>query len=151
MGNYADWGDVAGRYPKIASVAGGEELQESFIAGTEAIINSYLAKQFTTPLTGKPPLLTDITIDMVYAKAMVHKDKASETIWERAMAILQNILAGEVLLVDSDGAAVSTLGGAVWSSTEDYFDSFSMLGALYDHVDPDLIDDLKSERDIDNG
>jgi len=147
MGNYADWEDVAGRYQKISTVVDSQELQASYLAGVEAIMNSYLAKQFTIPVSDKPPLLTDIAIDLAYAKIMVHKDQSAQKIWDRAMAILKNILAGDVLLIDTDGSTIPTLGSVAWSTTKDYHDSFSMLG-IDDRIDPDLIDDLASERDM---
>lgn len=145
MGDYTTWEGVVGRYPKVASVGDSQELQDSYIEGVEAIMNAYLAKQFTVPIAGSPALLQDIAIDLTYAKVMVHKDKAAKDIWDRAMELLQGILMNDVLLVDGDGDTISTLGQAVWSTTEDYHDTFSMLG-IDDRVDEDLLEDLASER-----
>lgn len=145
MGNYCDWADVAGRYPKIGTVVGDNEIQTSYIAGVEAIMDAHLARQFTAPISGKPPLLTEIAIDLTYAKIMIHSDKASGKLHEAAMKLLEQITDSTILLVDSDGQAVAALGQAVWGEAEDYNHTFSMLRED-DVIDPDLLDDLADAR-----
>jgi phage gp36-like protein len=145
MGNYANWDDVVGRYPKVASVGDSAELQESYIAGVEAVMNSHLAKQFTVPIADEPALLKDVCIDLTYAKIMVHKDKAAQDIYDKAMEILKNLADGMLLLLDANGDTISTLGLAAWSTTKDYHDTFTMLG-IDDRIDEDLLEDLASER-----
>lgn len=146
MSDYANWDDVVGRYPKTDNVADSVEMATSYIEGVESIMNSYLAKVFTVPLTGEPPLLKDICIDLVYSKIAFHKDKAAGGLRVQAIEMLKQIVEGEMLVVDSSGVIIETVGHGIWSSTQDYFDAFSMLGSPDDRIDPDLLDDLADER-----
>ena len=146
MGNYCDWGDVVARYPQASKGVDAPEMGTSFITGVEAVMDSFLVKVFTTPVTGSPPLLKTICIDLVYAKIIFNKDKASNKLREESVAMLKAIVEGDALLVDSDGEVIAALGGVVWSTTENFFDAFSMLGADQDLIDPDLREDLIDER-----
>jgi phage gp36-like protein len=146
MGNYANWDDVTARYPKAATKVDADEMQESYIAGAEAIMNGYLAKQFTTPVTGEPPLLEDICVDLTYCKIAFNQDKGVPKLKEAAMQLLKDICAGAILLTDADGAEVTSVGQAAWSSDEDYHRTHSDLGPDQDFVDPDRLNDLVSER-----
>ena len=146
MGNYANWDDVTARYPKVETKVDAEEMQDSYIAGVEGIMDSFLAKQFTTPVTGEPPLLEDICVDLTYCKIAFNQDKGVPKLKESAMGLLKMLSTGEILLIDSAGAAVSSNGQAVRSSEEDYHRTHSDLGPMEDFVDPDRLDDLVSER-----
>ena len=118
MGDYADWEDVTNRYIKSGNFADSDEMQDSYIAGVEGYMNGFLAKQFTTPLSGKPPLLQDICVDLVYAKIAHNKDKGVPAIRASAIKALEQIVMGDILLTDTNGATIASLGGAVWSSTK---------------------------------
>jgi phage gp36-like protein len=146
MGDYADWSDVTARYPKSATKVDAEEMQDSYISGAEGVMNAYLAKQFTTPLSGKPPLLEDICVDLTYCKLAFNQDKGVPKLREAAMELLKDIADGKILLTDATGAVVSSVGAAAWSSDEDYHRTHSDLGPMEDLVDPDRLDDQVSER-----
>ena len=146
MGNYADWGDVVARYPKASTKVDAEEMQDSYIAGVEGIMNSYLSKQYTTPIAGKPPLLEDIAVDLTYCKIAFNQDKGVPELKKDTMQLLKDIMSGELSLTDSDGELVTMLGGAVWSSEETYLPTHTDMGPLDDRIDPNRLDDLASER-----
>ena len=146
MGNYANWDDVVNRYPKDNKVADAPEMSDSYITGVEASMDSYLGKVFTVPLTGEPPLLKDICIDLVHCKIAFNREKGIPDLKKAAIDLLMKIVNSEILLLDSSGTAISTTGQAVWSTTEDYDDAFSMLGTPEDLVDPDLLEDLANDR-----
>lgn len=146
MGDYANWEDVTGRFPSVHKISDAVEMSDSYITGIEAIMNSYLAKVFTTPISDKPPLLTDICVDLVYSKIAVNKDKASGKVKDAAIELLKSIINSEVILLDSSGVAIDVLGHAVWGSQEDYHYSFSMLDPIENLIDPDLLDDEASDR-----
>ena len=146
MGNYADWEDVTSRYPKVNDVADADELQASYVEGVEAWMDSYLAKQFTTPVSGTPPLLKDICIDLVYCKVAFNREKGIPKLKEDTLMILKDICSNAILMSDSDGTVITSNGQAVWSTTEDYDATFSMLGPLNDLIDPDLLEDLINDR-----
>jgi len=146
MGDYADWDDVAARYPKVSTKVDAIEMQDSYIAGAEGIMNAYLAKQFTTPITGEPPLLEDICVDLTYCKIAFNQDKGIPVLKSSAMQLLKDIVAGEILLTDAAGAVVAAAGGVAWSSEGTYNKTHSDLGPLDDLVDPDRLTDLASDR-----
>jgi len=146
MGNYANWDDVTARYPKVATKVDAEEMQDSYISGAEGIMNAYLAKQFTTPVTGEPPLLEDICVDLTYCKIAFNQDKGVPKLKESAMSLLKDICSGAILLTDADGVIVASEGQVVWSSEQNYNPTHSDLGPDQDFVDPDRLDDLASDR-----
>ena len=146
MGNYCDWADVVAQYPQASKGADAPEMGDSFITGVEAVMDSFLTKVFTTPVTDSPPLLKTICIDLVYAKIAFNKDKGVTKLREETIGMLKALVEGTVLLLDSSGTVIDSAGPAVWSTTQDYFDSFSMLGGDRDLVDPDLLEDLVDDR-----
>lgn len=146
MGDYATWEHVIDRYPKADARADSDEMQDSYINGVEALMNSFLAKQFTTPVTGSPPLLESICVDLVYCKLAFNRDKGVPKLEEKTLNLLKEICEGNLLLTDSNGEQIASVGLAVWSEYQDYQRSFSELGPLCDRVDPDLLEDLSSDR-----
>lgn len=146
MGNYANFDDVADRYPTVAKVADSEEMQESFISGVEGWMDAYLTKQFTTPVSDRPPLLTDICVDLTYCKINFNRDKGIPKLKEDTLKILMDISTGMIQLTDSAGAEITMRGHAIFGSMTQYEPSFSMLGTPDDLVDPDLLTDLISDR-----
>ena len=146
MGNYANWDNVTDRYPKAGSFVGSVEMQDSYIAGAEAIINAYISKRFDVPISGEPPLLQDLTVDLTYCKLAFNKDKGVPKLKESVLDMLKMIMSGELLLLDSDGEQVTDYGQATWSSEGDYNMTHSELGPLDDLIDPDRLDDLADDR-----
>ena len=146
MGNYVNWDDVVGRYPKTSNVSDSDEMTDSFITGIEAFMDGYLAKVFDVPVSGEPPLLKEIATDLVYSKIALHKDKAVPELRERTIQTLKDIIDGTMLLVDSAGDTITQVGQAVWINTDGYHSAFSMLGTPEDFVDPDQLSDLVNER-----
>ena len=146
MGNYADWGDVVGRYPKAATKVDSEEMQESYTAGVEAIVNGFLADRYTVPVADKPPLLTDITVDLVYAKIAVNQDKGIPAIKKAAMDLLMKIHDGTIPLINASDEEVASEPGVSWSTEQDYESTHSHLGPDWDRVDPDRLEDLANDR-----
>ena len=146
MGNYANWDDVVNRYPKAHTKGGASEMSDSYITGVEAWMDSYLAKQFTTPVAGTPPLLQSVCVDLVYCKIAFNRDKGVPELKKEALGILMSICSGELILVDDSGVQVPSVGLAAWAQHEDYEHSFSELGPLNDLIDPDLLEDLASDR-----
>ena len=146
MGSYVNWDDVTGRYPKVVNVADADEMGDSFIIGVEAFMNGYLAKVFTVPVTGSPPLLQEIALDLVYCKIALHKDKGVDALRERTLDTLKMLIEGTIILVDSNGTSVDQVGNAVWISSNGYHSAFSMLGTPEDLKDQDELDDLVNER-----
>ena len=137
---------MTARYPKVSTKVDAEEMQDSYIAGAEGIMNSFLARQFTTTVSGKPPLLEDICVDLTYSKIAFNQDKGVPELKKAAMDLLKSIADGSILLTDSAGAVVTALGSASWSSNTGYKSTHSDLGPPDDLVDPDRLADLISER-----
>ena len=149
MSDYINWGDVAARYPVAAKKAGADEMAESYIEGAEALMNSYLTKKYTIPVPssgGVSLLLKDVAIDLTYAKMALHNDKAAVKVRDNAMAILKNIVEGTIGLIDGDGNLIPETGDAVWSSTQNYHESFGHLPVEDQLVDPDLVEDEYNAR-----
>jgi len=146
MGTYADWKDVIDRYSKLSSAADSIEMGDGYITGAEAFINAMLSGPYTVPVSDNPPLLKDICVDLVFAKMMIGKDKSVKEVRTQALQMLKDLASGTMDLIDENGSAVSTVGQAIWSTSEDYHSTFSELGPDGDLIDPELLEDLYDER-----
>jgi phage gp36-like protein len=147
MGAYIDWGDVAGRYPKIETRGGSSEIDPSFIEGAEAEINAYLASTYSLPFTAPiPPLIRDLAIDLTYCKMAVGKLEDREKICERVTSLLEKLRDGDITLTTS-GAAVDQLNlSGLWSSESGYSPVFERDSQYNWGVDSAQLESIEDNR-----
>jgi phage gp36-like protein len=108
---------------------------EQAIQGAEAEINGHIARLYTLPITVPVPLLTSLANEIAIYRIFTSRPfqgapRPVETQWveryKTAVAILLQVAAGTMLLVDATGVLVTQshdISGA-WSSTMNYTPTF---------------------------
>ena len=135
------------------------QLLSVFIDAAEAEINARLSRRYTVPVPGTIPILQSIADDLsvyrVLSRRMFTQDQLKDSIWpdrfKESLETLDEIASGKVLMVDSGGAVVSTLGNVATAKTnvQAYLPTFHEGGGWLDQIkDPDKVNDLLDERDL---
>ena len=151
MGSYVTYDELVGRYALFASWGGSEgAIEANLITYAEAEINQRFGPHFSVPFSPVHLSVKDITLDLAYCKGLRGKDKTEKTtqvcsdVYHRIdMMLTEGIVTDSGTIVSPDGAR-----SEIWSSTEDYVPTHSMLGAedAATHVDSDLQQNLEDER-----
>lgn len=147
--------------PKISSASSVTTAAMGlFAADAEAVVNGYIVRHYTLPLTfptsgGTAPLLvaiaTDLALWRVYRRLFTQqqlKDSAWPAQFKSAMDLLEDIADGEILLQDSDGTVIGgrTDTSPIWSNTMGYVPTFSELDPEFSYTSTDKITDLGGDR-----
>src|SRR6516164_1346580 len=133
------------------------EMIETAVDWAQAEVKAYIAGRYALPLANPVPLLTRIATDLaIYfvwtARPFTPPPRVVETAWplryQNAIALLVNIQAGQMALVDVTGVIVTPgVVGSAWSSTMNYQPTFA--DGLDDRIsrgDPDKEEAAKNSR-----
>ena len=147
MGRYIRWNNVVGRYSSLSDIGGADDVSSNYIQYAEVEIDGRLAPKFTTPFSSNNLTVKDLCIDLVYAKAGNLNIEDYDKLMDRIDKRIERLLAGEENMMTNSGDTLQqSIGGTVWSSTQNYTPTFGH-GAVEDFVvDPDLIDDEENAR-----
>lgn len=149
---YATYDDLILRYPAAAKwAATPAEVSSGMLHYAENQLNGLLATHFTVPFSGSHPTIVDLTIDLAYVKGMFTRDqKGAKAVWDHIMERISNIKAGKEFIYTSSGTTIYATGGGgdVWSSTEDYLPTHTMLSAEdpMTGISSEYLYDLENER-----
>ena len=148
MGLYINWDDIAARYPSIIRVGGAEDVSSAHIIYAENELNGRLAPKFTVPFSDNNLTAKDLSVEMTYLRIgnlnIDNKTELSESIDAR----IARLIAGEENMVDSGGNVVEqTVGGTLWSNTQNYTPTFGHGHVENFEVDQDKINDEADARD----
>lgn len=124
----------------------------------EARINAVLSRRYTIPFTEYVPILDTIStmlsvqhlLKLRYINFAEIDAEALLGRFDQANEDLLAIATGSLQMINSSGTVIAERGDLVevWSSTEDYHQTFHE-GAWPDMFrDPDKLDDIEDERDI---
>lgn len=128
-----------------------------YIGGADAIINSKLARTYTVPISPAPPILealsTDLTLYYLLAKRVAATapsmggSNAGRNEWfdryKEAMALLDKIAMGEMLLLTSSGELINPapsgadVGGSAWSNNQGFSQTFANDAYIYEIYEVD--------------
>jgi len=132
----------------------------SYAEDAENEINGSLARRFTIPVSGSPPLLqtiaTKIATGLLLSQHIFTQERLKKSEWpdaflEAPREMLEKLASGEMTLVNSAGTLVEARNdvGTVWSNTSAYEPTITELPETRQIVDPDKIEDLESDRNLD--
>lgn len=155
---YTDVARVLSAEPPLTTVTSMTSAQLFlYVADAESIVNAMLARTYTVPVTGSPPVLVAISTDLSIYRALrrvFSGERMKDSQWVKsfkdAMDMLGEIARGEIPLVTASGALIESRSdyAQVYSSTQNYVPTFSELDMVFSEVDPGKIDDLLAERDF---
>ena len=123
MGRYIDWAAVAGRYPDAAKIAGAESVGSYWLPGVEAEVDARLSRRYTVPFSPPPPMVQDLCIDLTYCRMTVRQEETAP-IYERAIALLDALVAGTMPLLTGSGTSLGGTSSSYAWSTNSYRSSF---------------------------
>lgn len=142
-------------YPRLESTNATSETLFSWLSRASNYIDGYIAQVVTLPLSPTPPLLEALSEDLGYAMFMrrhvtdLGKERGLLQMWDDIHRVLDQMRAGEIDIVGSDGATVTLLGTTPlvpWSSLRDYTPTFGVGDITDAVVDPERLDQEDSDR-----
>ena len=128
-----------------------------FIEDAENEIHGKLAKFYTVPVVSAPLLetiATDIALYRILSRRIFTQSNLKDSVWpdryKEAIDLLDSIAAGDVTMVDSGGTVVPdiTTHAEVWSDKTGYLPTFHEGGRTEQVVDPQKLEDIEDERDL---
>lgn len=149
---YIDYDDVVDRYPMLKTGIGNAPQLTTDITYAEKELNGRFASHFSVPFSGPHPTIMDICIDLTYYRSIRIKDPdLAEKFKEGIIGRIDGIKAGdEYIYTGSNTTITANADGAneIWSTTEDYHPTFSMLDAenQYSQVDSSRLYDEEQDR-----
>ena len=116
-----NWGDVIGRYPALAKARDATEVNTNYVLYAIAEVEGRLAPMFTVPFSSNNITAKDLAIDTTYAKWYRFNDPAkADAIDDHVNERIEALLSGQAAMMTSDGSIMHSVGGTVWSTTQDY-------------------------------
>jgi len=143
--------------PAISSITQITSAQLAWYAGqAESFINAKISKHYALPFATDVPLLTTISTDLALYNLLVKRlftaERMNKSEWpdryKEAMAMLDDIASGKIVLIDSSGSVIGARNdiAEMWTNTMRYVPTFHD-GAWEDMVtDPSKLDDIDSDR-----
>jgi phage gp36-like protein len=156
MGDYTKPNDMRRLYSKIDTADLETEDLEFFVLKAESEINGKLAIMYSVPISPAPQLLRQLSTELAIVYVLEQfftSEQRSENDWiglrkKAVLQMLQDIVDGNMALIDESGGVISTDVGDITSTTVNYESTFTHLPAEDERVDPDRLDDEMNERDL---
>lgn len=155
MGAYTDADNVRKLYPHINDLSSITDTQIDFyVDQAEAELNGYLAARYALPFSAVPPLVETLATEYAWVKLMdrMYSGEApTKYDWKEVRRrelkeLLNKLASGEIILVTTAGAAItSSAGVGIASDTSDYTPTFNHLDPSMQEIDEDRLDD---EEDV---
>jgi len=151
---YVTYSDCVARYPIFETWPGlSTQVNSTLIHYGEVELNARLAPKFDVPFSPAPAAIEDLAIDFAYLKSLNYGNQNERWVEVNSMlsSRIERILDGDEMLVTDSGTVIEPVtrsGVDIWSSTEDYNPTHSMLGAESpcEGIDSNYLHDLRSER-----
>lgn len=143
MGRYINWADVTAKYGDYAKGPDATQANSYHIPQAEAEVDGRLAVKYTVPFSPAPYLVRDLATDLAYYKATLRQE-GSDKLWAYIENRFAAIIAGTLLLTNSDGA-IAVPGNAPWASNS-YHSAFGLDSEVMWRVDSQQIVDLQDRR-----
>ena len=162
MGRYISASDIYDvRIYGLSSTVVPTSTVETFITDSEAIIDSYISKQYSMPvvaasLTNVPPVLAKITKDMsayeilnyLYSQQNQNVNNWVIDLGKSAYSKLEGLAKDDIRIVYSAGTSATMNDGINMASTlEGYPLTFNVDDDLNMHVPGTLLDQISEDRD----
>lgn len=156
MGDYTKANDLRRLYKKIDTTGLQDEDLDFFILKAESQINGKLAIMYTVPVSPAPQLLRHLASELAFVYVLERfftSEQRSQSDWtslrkDSALKMLDDLVNGDMVLVDDSGGVITIDVGGIQSTTENYESTFTHLPSEDETVDSDRIDDELNERGL---
>jgi phage gp36-like protein len=154
MPNYGTVSGVHALYPRIGSVSAvTSDTITTFLNHAESKVHAFLAARYSTPISGSPPLLkyvsetlaTALILRRFFSQEQENKSEWVDGMFEEVKETLTGLSDGSISLVDSSNGLItsSRVRMSVWSSTQGYSPTMTLLDPISQEVDPDRLSDIE--------
>lgn len=129
-----NYGDVIARYPEQTALKDATQVNCNYIPYAVAEIESRLAPRFTVPFSSNNVTAKDLMIDATYLAVYRFKEpKKADSVEKRINDRIDKLLAGKADMMLSDGNKLTSIGGTIFGTTQNYHPVFGM-GPIEDAV-----------------
>lgn len=129
-----NYGDLVARYPEQVSNKDATQVNCYYIPYAVADIESRLSPRFTVPFSNNNLTAKDLMIDATYLQIYRFKDPKKAAEVEKSLSSkIDKLLAGKADMIVTSGDPLVSIGGTVYSTTENYHPVFGM-GPIEDAV-----------------
>ena len=116
-----DWSDVNRRYPETLKHADATQADSSWVPFAIAELHARLASGFTVPFSDNNMTAKDLAIDLTFARLYRYKDEEkSAAVTSYVAGCIDGLLNGSMFMITTSGDTLSSTGGTVYSTTENY-------------------------------
>jgi phage gp36-like protein len=151
--NYTTVEKILVTLPMVGSVTSiTSAVLEAFAGQAEALVDAKLAKAFTVPVSGSPPLLemlsTDIALYRLLTRRMFTQEQINKSDWpdryKESLDTLDKLVEGELQLLTTSGdlIAPAQASAQAWSNTQTYEPTFNELPMEMQDIDANEMADL---------
>lgn len=143
------WADVNARYPETAKIADATQADSSWVLYGIAELESKLSANYATPFSLNNLTAKDLAIDLVYAKVYRYKDpKKAEAVIKYTDSQIAKLNNGQMAMITTSGDVLISVGGAVYSTTENYHPVFGVSPTEWSVVSSTEVIDEDTARGI---
>lgn len=142
-----NWKDVNEAYPESAKLADATQADSVHVYFAVSELESRMAQRFTVPFSINNLTAKDLAIDLTMMRLFKYKepkkyDSLKKAVDERIAALFSGLQS----MVLADGTTLQSVGGTVYSTTEDYHPVFGMSPIELSVVDSQQINDEETDR-----
>ena len=122
-----NWGDVTARYPELASIRDATQADSGYVQYAIAELHARLASFFTVPFSDNNLTAKDMAIDLTFAKLYRFKDPdKSAAVNSYVSGFIDALIEGRASMLTTSGDIIDSIGGAIYSTTQNYHPVFGM-------------------------
>ena len=143
------WKNVNQVYPETVKRADATNADSSWVHYAVVELEGRLGQWFTVPFSSNNETAKDIAIDLAFARAYrFSQSEMVEGLRKQIDQRIKDLKNGVVGMVLSDGTIIQSVGGTVFSTTQDYTPVFGMSPIELSEVDSGQIYDEDVARGI---
>lgn len=135
MGRYITTSDAYARYRELININSVTNLDSHHIYYAEIELDSMLSRCYTVPFSSNNITAKDLAIDLTYLRSANFKFEDREKFRVQIMQKINELCSGQSSMILTDGTSTATVGGTIWSNTEDYRNTFSVIDNEMTHID----------------
>lgn len=142
-----NWQDVNQQYPETVKLTDATRADSWIIPNAIAELESRLAPGFTVPFSTNNITAKDLATAITFERLWRFKDeKKAKLVRDYVDSRIKDLLSGMADMMLSDGTALVTVGGTIYSTTDGYVPVFGMSPTEYSVVDSQQVYDEEADR-----
>lgn len=142
-----NWQDCTARYPELADLRDATQADSNYVMYAIAEVNARLSSKFTVPFSDNNLTAKDLAIDLTYSKIYRFKDPDKAAAVNSYVSVfIGDLIEGRAAMITSSGDVIDSVGGTIYSTTQDYHPVHGMSPTILLEVDSSQIISEESAR-----